>query len=110
MNIPTIAPSELKQRQDEGLATLVVMTMSPQAYDRLHIVGSQVFSTIEDAHTQLTQQSDDSLIVLYCSTAECSASYQVYHALKSLGIQDVKVLQGGLQSWANAGFPVAGQE
>jgi len=34
------------------------------------------------------------------------SSARVAHQLKSLGYQDVRVLRGGLASWANAGLPL----
>ena len=110
MSIPVITIDELKDLQDSQQPTTLVMTMSQSAYDRLHITDSQVFPALEYALTQVEAQPEDTLIVLYCSTAECSASYQAYHRLHDMGIHNVKVLDGGLQAWLDAGYSVAGSE
>ena len=110
MSIPTITANELKQLQDSEQPILLVMTMDQAAYNRLHITESLVFPTLEDALIQVEAQSDDSLIVLYCSTSECSASYQAYHRLHDMEIHNVKVLEGGLQAWLEMGYSVSGSE
>jgi 3-mercaptopyruvate sulfurtransferase SseA len=38
------------------------------------------------------------------------SSARVAHQLKGLGYQNVRVLKGGLASWANAGLPLESKD
>ncbi len=49
---------------------------------------------------------DDVQIVLYCSSRRDIMSARVAMALKNIGIDNVWVLEGGLQSWREKGYPV----
>ena len=48
-------------------------------------------------------------IVAYCSCPDEMTSARVAHRLNDLGYAKVRILKGGLASWANAGFPLEGK-
>jgi S1-C subfamily serine protease/rhodanese-related sulfurtransferase len=49
------------------------------------------------------------MIVAYCSCPDELTSAKVAHRLNGLGYAKVRVLKGGLASWANAGLPLEGK-
>ena len=110
MSIQYIDAETLKAYLDSGEIVSLVMTMPPHAYAQAHIPGSLAFASPAEAEAQLRIQSPETLIVLYCTTAECQASTQVYQQLHAQGITNVAVLQGGLMAWVGAGFAVDGSK
>jgi rhodanese-related sulfurtransferase len=49
------------------------------------------------------------MIVAYCSCPDERTSARLAHRLNALGYAKVRVLKGGLASWANAGLPLEGK-
>jgi S1-C subfamily serine protease/rhodanese-related sulfurtransferase len=49
------------------------------------------------------------MIVAYCSCPDEVTSARVAHRLHDLGYAKVRILKGGLASWANAGLPLEGK-
>ena len=49
------------------------------------------------------------MIVAYCSCPDEMTSARLAHRLNGLGYTKVRVLKGGLASWANAGLPLEGK-
>ena len=45
-------------------------------------------------------------VVAYCACPDEAASAQMALQLRGLGYRDVRILKGGLSSWANAGLPL----
>ncbi len=73
------------------------MTMTPSDYQCIHIEGSVVFTSIDAALEEIQHMSDDTLIILYCTTPECKASHNIYRQLQAMGINNITVLTDGLQ-------------
>ncbi len=50
-------------------------------------------------------------VVTYCDTSsQCAASVRLAGLLRTTGVQDVRVLRGGMPAWVNQGYPAeAGQ-
>ena len=48
----------------------------------------------------------DTLLITYCSGAECESSTDVAALLAEEGYSQVKVLFGGWENWKRAGYPV----
>lgn len=110
MRIQTISVEQLKEKQDTNAPLIIVMTMHPRAYEQLHIEGSVVFPSMIAARAEIQSISPETLTVLYCTTPECQASYQVYQQLSAMGVANIVLLDGGLQAWLAAGYPTAGLE
>jgi 3-mercaptopyruvate sulfurtransferase SseA len=45
-------------------------------------------------------------VVAYCTRPDEATSARVAQQLRRLGYRDVRILKGGLGSWANAGLPL----
>ncbi|MBF0713475.1 sulfurtransferase [Gemella sp. GH3] len=91
-------------------------TDKAKAYNKEHIKGSYHFNTdwIEEGPVWNLQTAEkikenalkqgitsDTTVVLYSDDA--SAAFRVNYALKWLGVKDVRILNGGLKSWKDAG-------
>ncbi len=48
----------------------------------------------------------DSLIVVYCSNAECPASTHLAKRLTDLGYSNILKYSEGIQQWISSGYPV----
>jgi membrane protein DedA with SNARE-associated domain/rhodanese-related sulfurtransferase len=57
-------------------------------------------------HLSRVAMPDDSDIILYCSSAREITSARVALALRKKGIQNVWILEGGLNRWIKEGYPV----
>ena len=57
-------------------------------------------------HLSRVVMPDDSDIILYCSSAREITSARVALALRKKGIQNVWILEGGLNRWIKEGYPV----
>jgi rhodanese-related sulfurtransferase len=101
--VDTIAPAELKQRLDAGTATVFDLAYS-KPYLRGHIPGAwfatrtrlaQVMSELPQSEVVALTSPDGDLARI--AAAELSASTP----------QPVLALEGGTQTWAAAGYPLA---
>lgn len=97
---------ELKAKLDRGDDFKVVMTLGEWEYRTTHIPGSVRVSTVEEALTALAPEDE---IVLYDSGPTCTASRMALRILKTRGYARVRRYAGGLEEWANAGYPLTGE-
>src|SRR5690606_19635959 len=113
---------ELLGRED----VLVFSTQTRNAYLQGHIPGSAYFDVellvtderfdfefadIPNAERVFSEAgiTHDHLVVLYWGNDISSATY-TFWALKYLGHEKVKILDGGYRGWVDAGLPVETQE
>src|SRR5215203_2611407 len=97
---------ELKTKLDSGDGFKVVMTLGEWEYRTTHIPGSTRVSTIQEALAGLDPKDD---IVLYDSGPPCTASRMAFKVLKARGYDRLRCYAGGLQEWADAGYPLEGE-
>ena len=60
----------------------------------------------QKGHSPRIAVPDDVEIVLYCSSRRDVVSARVAVALKRIGVENVWVLEGGLDSWREKGLPL----
>ncbi len=99
-----ISREELKQKLESGEDVKLVMTMHELAFQEAHLPGSLNIYRLEDALSILKPQDE---IVVYCSHQICVASIMAYQLLRQHGYQKVRRYAGGLNAWAEAGYPLA---
>jgi len=96
----------LKAKLDRGDDFRLVMTLGEWEYRALHIPGSIRISTAEEALGALDPEDE---IVLYDSGPNCPASRMAFRLLKTRGYERIRRFAGGLEEWASAGYPLAGE-
>jgi len=97
---------ELKAKLDRGDDFKFVMTLGEWEYRTIHIPGSMRISTVDEALEALDPEDE---IVLYDSGPNCTASRMAFRILRGRGYEHVRRYAGGLEEWASAGYPLAGE-
>ena len=98
---------ELKEKLDRGHDFRLVMTLGEWAYRSNHIPNSLCIGTAREALETLDPRDE---IVLYDSGPQCPASRMVCRILKARGYERVRCYAGGLEEWADIGYPLAGED
>ncbi|HEV3189775.1 MAG TPA: VTT domain-containing protein [Polyangiaceae bacterium] len=102
-----ITPAELKKRMDRGEAVYVVDLRHPRnvAADGRSFPGS-VHLTPQQVIARREQIPTDRDIVVFCNCPREAAAAQVAVRLRHFGFAHVYPLEGGLDAWQRAGYPV----
>lgn len=109
--IPFMSPEELKMRAEAAAAEIIALDVREKdAYEAGHIPGARLLP-----RGQLELRADEELpdptrrILAYCERGQISTLAAA--TLKELGFQRVTALDGGIEAWRAAGYPVkAGSE
>jgi membrane protein DedA with SNARE-associated domain/rhodanese-related sulfurtransferase len=102
-----ISPAELRARMDLGEPFYVIDLRHPTsaAADGRAFPGS-VHLTPEQVVANRNQIPNDRDVVLFCNCPREAAAAQVTVRLRELGFARVYPLEGGLDGWERAGFPL----
>ena len=100
--IVAIAPSLLKEWLEQDRVTLIDVR-EPSEYAGEHITEAKRVSLSHFDLTQIPQESSKNL-VLYCQTQ--SRSQQAAKQLSAAGWDNIYELQGGLNAWKSANYPL----
>ena len=107
-----LPPNDAKPLIDEG--ALVLDVREPREFGKGRIAGATnvprgmlelraaADSPVADA--ELTSRLDQHLFV-YCTKSPSARSLLAAQTLAALGYANVKMIEGGLNAWAEAGFP-----
>jgi rhodanese-related sulfurtransferase len=115
--VPRIAALDVKQLIARKADIVIIDTQPAENYEMWHIptaVNIPYISTGNptDREMMLVALPMDKLIVIYCLCEEGTDSARMALELKRLGYDNdrVKVLEGGLIKWDEAGYPMIKQE
>lgn len=100
--VPQISCEELNTMQAKGSEKLTIVDVRrPYEFGKGHIPNSinVPYNTVGKADL-----SKDGLLVFYCSNTKCPLSYLAAKTLINSGYTNVKVLEGGISKWHDAGF------
>ena len=101
----TITTEELKQLKDSGKPFKLVDVLSTDHFQEEHIEGA-VNLPLEDIASEAMNRFDmEDEIAVYCKDKECSASPKAAQKLESIGFQNVKDYEAGLEAWKDEGLP-----
>jgi len=101
----TITTEELEQLKQSGKPFKLVDVLSIEYFQEEHIQGA-VNLPLEDIASEAMNRFDmEEEIVVYCKNDMCSASPKAAQKLESIGFQNVKDYDGGLEAWKEAGNP-----
>jgi glyoxylase-like metal-dependent hydrolase (beta-lactamase superfamily II) len=105
--VPFMSMPELRRRIDEGARDLIVLDVRERdAYEARHLPGA-----LHVARGQLELRIDEVVpdpvtrLVVYCELGKISALATA--TLRAMGYMRAVALDGGLQAWTEAGFPLA---
>ena len=122
---PLLSPDELAGLDAEGLRLIDVR--APEAYAAGHVAGSvnvpypawrgpaeNPGELIDEARLTENLQSagvrpDSSVVVLYQGegATDFAAAARVYWTIKSAGVEDISILNGGVNAWSEAGHDLS---
>lgn len=104
--VSRISPERAKQRLDAGEAVFILDVRKDR--DELQLPGSFGFDATDilKADRILLSARKDQLIITYCETPNEELSAQVAEKLRSQGYWNAHPLQGGIQAWKAASYPV----
>ena len=92
---------ELKQALEEGRARIVDVR-TPAEFGEVHIAGSELMPLDRLEADRL--KGGDKECVIVCRSGKRAA--QAKEKLEAAGCERIKVLEGGVQAWEQAGLPV----
>ena len=107
-----ISAQDLKARLDSGDDIMVVDTLVPEHFERMHIPGAKQACVYEiNFMDQMAEIAPDksALLVLYGSSPHTHTAFSAEEKLERAGYANVLVLQGGLQGWREAGYELGGR-
>ncbi len=105
----TITRDELKRRMDDREDLVLVEVLAPEYFNDYHLPGA--INVPMDEHFEEAIQDaigqKDRPVVVYCYSAECSASPEAAARMSDLGYTNVLHYAAGKTDWRRAGYPVA---
>lgn len=106
MSAATLAPSEIQRQivEGDGATPVLLDVRSPAEYETAHIPGSHnlPLDRLDEAADRVAASPRD--VVVLCQSGP--RSEQAQRALVAAGARDVRVLDGGLRAWQQAGGEV----
>jgi rhodanese-related sulfurtransferase len=115
--VQRIQPSELVRLLEKKADIVLVDTQSADGYEMWHIpsaINIPYVSTEDPTNRQLMLMGlpMEKLIVIYCLCEEGTDSARMALELRQLGygLENIKVLEGGLIQWDEKGRPMIKQE
>jgi glyoxylase-like metal-dependent hydrolase (beta-lactamase superfamily II)/rhodanese-related sulfurtransferase len=109
--VPFMSLTELKMRVESGAPELIVLDVRErEAYEQGHVPGAKLLPRGQ-LELRVNQDLPDPTrrIVVYCELGRISTLATA--TLRELGFQRAAALDGGIEAWREAGFPLtAGRE
>jgi len=101
----TITTEQLEQLKESENPFKLVDVLSTENFQEEHIEGAVNLPLSDIASEAMNRFGIEEKIVVYSKNTECSASPKAAAKLKSIGFQNVKDYEEGLEAWKNAGNP-----
>jgi rhodanese-related sulfurtransferase len=87
--------------REEGVFVLDVRT--PEEWNQNHIPGATLIP-LDELPARISELPNDQEILIYCRSG--NRSLQALQILQAAGYTEIFSLQGGINDWINAGYPV----
>ncbi len=107
--VPTITAKELKAKLDRKDDFILIFTLEPFAFAKMHIPRS-INIPYKEIGKRSAELDKNKEIVTYCTDVQCTASPIAARKLLALGFTKVREFSGGIREWTEAGYPVEGEE
>lgn len=106
-NIPLdcVSKETLLQKLESGQNILLVDTIGKYDGNKYKIKGAKTipYPDIPDRRNELLGYEE---VIIYCKHKRCVASKKTAAALILLKVPNVKIYEGGIDEWTDAGLPV----
>lgn len=104
--VETISTSELESRLQNSENFTLIDVLGRDHFEQEHIPGAINIPLDEVASEAMDRFDKDEDIVVYCKNTSCSASPKAAEKLESLGFENVKDYEPGVEGWKEAGNEV----
>jgi len=101
----TFDPQDLRLLLDSAVPPRVLDVRSPGEFETVHIPGAYnvPLDVLREYRGEIIKHLDDD-VVLVCRSGQRAAQAEV--ALRTAGLPNVHILDGGITNWEAKGFPV----
>lgn len=101
-----VCVSELERFLKEDSTVTLIDARTSEEYDEAHVPGAINVPIADLADFAKDRgKSNDEVVVTMCGSSGRGAKAATI--LDSLGIRNVRILEGGLKAWREAGLPIA---
>ncbi|MCG8017092.1 MAG: rhodanese-like domain-containing protein [Candidatus Thiodiazotropha sp. 'RUGA'] len=108
--VPTISPSDLFARQNQGVKIELLDVRTPVEYRAGHIPGAKLLSLDEISKESLArevgQPNETEQTSIYLTCKGGFRAEQAVDKLRDSGYQDFVLVEGGTDSWEQSGLPL----
>lgn len=113
-DLPLPLPVGLEEvRELQGSATLIIDARNAVAFAEGHLPGALSVPWEGDRtrlEPLLAEVSRTTPLIVYCSGYDCPDSFFLAEQLIAAGFRQVRVFEGGLPEWQDAGLPIEKEE
>jgi rhodanese-related sulfurtransferase len=109
----TLRAKDLKAMMDRNEKFTLINVLDKDAFEREHIPGSHNIPMGRDDFVDRARElvgSTSGTVVVYCSSADCTASPKAGRKLVEAGFENVSHFEGGMADWKKAGYEVESGE
>ncbi|HMD32821.1 MAG TPA: DedA family protein/thiosulfate sulfurtransferase GlpE [Candidatus Acidoferrales bacterium] len=107
LRLDRITPEELRTKMDQGEQVVVVDLRHPMSIEAdPELIPGAIWIDPETIGAHSSELPRDRDIILYCACPTEATSARAALLLKNHGIQRVRPLVGGLDSWRELGYPI----
>jgi rhodanese-related sulfurtransferase len=106
--LTTISADALKDALESDRPPILINTLPRAAHEAKHIPGSINVPTDDMERVEALIPNTDTPIVVYCASADCTASATAAQKLEEMGYTNVIDFEDGYAGWRRAGYPLVG--
>lgn len=109
--VKAISPQKLNQWIEEKRSFFLIDTLLDDHFRKIHLPGALnacVFQVTFMDQIKAITDDKNATIVLYGSSSRSMDAIAAGQKLYENGYEQFQILQGGIEAWCEAGFPVAG--
>jgi rhodanese-related sulfurtransferase len=101
-DVVRVSPTSLAAEIEQGAPVVILNIHSP--VDAPRVKGS-VDVALAELEAWAAKRDKAAAIVTYCTCPRDTQAVQAVHRLRALGFTNLRVLEGGLETWEGAGLP-----
>ncbi|MCB9493141.1 MAG: rhodanese-like domain-containing protein [Epsilonproteobacteria bacterium] len=103
LGIREVKAEALKDEMANNPNLVVINVLAKEYFNDAHITGS-INKSLDNLDELLNEYSENTPLVVYCASYQCSASRDAYKKLVEMGFTNVRAYEGGMKEWLAKGF------